>query len=74
MQHDMYDMANLFPADTGLPVTVWISVGGYVLAEPSTPEDVRLLCEWVQKNHVALLHFWDGVISAAQFFRLMQQI
>jgi hypothetical protein len=27
-QEDLYEMANLFPEDTGLPVTVWVSPRG----------------------------------------------
>ncbi|MGE0259589.1 MAG: hypothetical protein AB7H71_14085 [Alphaproteobacteria bacterium] len=92
---DLFEMANLFPHRTGLPMTVWVSpragarhdvrikvnlthgnqmnaantavVGvrplPHLIAGRLTPDDERLVFEWVALNTDALIAYWEGQID-----------
>ena len=92
---DLFEMANLFPHRTGLPMTVWVSPRGgarhdlrvkvnlthgnqmnaantavvgvrptpHIIAGRLSPEDERLIFEWVILNTAVLIEYWDGQID-----------
>ena len=92
---DLFEMANLFPSRTGLPMTVWVSPRGNarhdlrvkvnmthgnqmnaadtavvgvrpvprMIAGRLSPEDERLVFEWIAINTAALIAYWDGQID-----------
>jgi hypothetical protein len=92
---DLFEMANLFPHRTGLPMTVWVSPRGgarhdlrikvnmthgnqmnaantavvgvrpapHMIAGRLSPEDERLVFEWIAMNTAALLAYWEGQID-----------
>jgi hypothetical protein len=93
--NDLFEMANLFPHRTGLPMTVWVSPRGnarhdvrikvnmthgsqmnavntavvgarpapHMIAGRLSPEDERLVFEWIVLNIAALIDYWEGQID-----------
>jgi hypothetical protein len=92
---DLFEMANLFPHRTGLPMTVWVSPRGnarhdvrikvnmthgnqmnaantavvgvrpapHLIAGRLSPEEQRLVFEWIELNAAALISYWEGQID-----------
>ena len=88
---DLFEMANLFPHRTGLPMTVWVSPRGgarhdvrikanmtrgnqmnaantavvgvrpapHLISGRLSPEDERLLFDWIRLNAAALIACWE---------------
>ena len=103
---ELFEMANLFPRTTGLPMTVWISPRGnarhdvrvkinmthgdqmniantavvgvrptpHVIAGHVSPDDERVVFEWVSLNTTALVAYWDGRIDTIELARLLKRI
>jgi len=66
---DLFEWTNLFPRNTGLPVTIWISVKGAVATDPHHPEKIEHAAEidaWIRLNREALLAHWNGEIDGAE--------
>ena len=103
---ELFEMANLFPRTTGLPMTVWVSPRGnarhdvrvkinmthgdqmniantavvgvrpipHVIAGHVSPDDERVVFEWVSLNTTALVAYWDGRIDTIELARLLKRI
>ena len=103
---DLFEMANLYPDTTGLPMTVWVSPRGnarhdvrvkinmthgdqmniantavvgvrptpHVIAGHVSPDDERVVFEWVSLNTTALVAYWDGRIDTIELARLLKRI
>src|SRR5215475_5948605 len=88
---ELFEMANLFPRTTGLPMTVWVSPRGnarhnvrvkvnmthgdqmnkanpavvgvrpnpHVIAGHLSPDDQRMVFEWVSSNTTAIVEYGD---------------
>ena len=101
---DLFEMANLFPRTTGLPMTVWVSPRGNarhdvrikvntthgnrmtiedtsvvavrpaprVVAGRLTPEDRRLVADWVRLNFEAIIGYWDNELDTGQFLERLK--
>jgi hypothetical protein len=95
---DLFDMANLFPGSTGLPMTVWVSPRGnarhdirikfnlthgnqmnpsntavvgvrpspHMIAGSLSPEDEKVVFQWISMNEAALIKYWEGEIDTIQ--------
>jgi hypothetical protein len=66
---DLFAWTSLFPARTGLPVTVWVSVHGIVATDPYNLESVAhrdAVFVWVALNRDALLAHWNGAIDGGE--------
>jgi hypothetical protein len=70
---DLFEMANLFPATTGLPMTVWVSPRG-IIAGRRAVDDERAVSRWVSLNEAALVAYWNGQIDTIQLGRLLQPL
>ena len=96
---ELFEMANLYPRTTGLPMTVWVSPRGNarhdvrikvntthgnrmtiedtavvavrpaprVVAGRLTPEDRRLVADWLRLNYEAIIGYWDNALDTGQF-------
>jgi hypothetical protein len=103
---ELFEMANLFPRTTGLPMTVWVSPRGnarhdvrvkvntthgdqmniantaVVGVRPSpqfivgqlSPDDQRLVFEWVSLNTAAIVEYWDGRIDTIELGQLLKRV
>ena len=103
---ELFEMANLFPRTTGLPMTVWVSPRGnarhdvrvkinmthgdqmniantavvgvrptpHVIAGHVSPDDERVVFEWVSLNTTALVAYWDGRIDTARMVRALKAL
>ena len=103
---ELFEVANLFPRTTGLPMTVWVSPRGnarhdvrvkinmthgdqmnianravvgvcptpHVIAGHVSPDDERVVFEWVSLNTTALVAYWDGRIDTIELARLLKRI
>ena len=103
---ELFEMANLFPRTTGLPMTVWISPRGdarldvrvkvnmtdgdqrnigntavvgvrptpHVIAGQLSPDDQRVVFEWVSLNAAAIVEYWDGRIDTVQLGQALKRI
>jgi hypothetical protein len=74
---DFCEWTNLFPRNTGLPVTIWISVDGVVCTDPYNPEKVEraeAVTEWISLNREALLAHWRGDIDGGASEAVENQI
>ncbi len=103
---DLFEMANLFPRTTGLPMTVWVSPRGsarhdvrikvnmahgnqmnvtntavvgvrpapHLVAGRLTPEDQRVVFQWVSMNADALIAYWDGQIDTIELGNRLQPL
>jgi hypothetical protein len=81
---DLFEIANLFPATTGLPMTLWVSPRG------DARHDVRVkvnmthgnqmnaantaVFRWVSLNEPALVACWDGQIDTIQLGHLLKPL
>ena len=67
---DLFEYTNFFPRNTGLPVTIWVSVNGVVATNPhdrSMSEDsASEIDAWIRLNREALLAHWNGEIDGAE--------
>ena len=66
---DLFEWTNLFPARTGLPVTLWVSVHGVVATDPYHPETIEhdeAVTAWVMLNSAALLAHFIGAIDGVE--------
>jgi len=66
---DLFAWTNLFPRNTGLPVTIWVSVHGRVATDPYNPdatEHAAAVAAWVALNCEVLLEHWRGNIDGAE--------
>jgi hypothetical protein len=63
---DFFEMANLFPADTGLPMVVWASERGHarhdVRVEVNQSHGTRMLPETLQCSPCARCRGWSPAI------------
>ena len=66
---------NLFPRNTGLPVTIWISADGAVTTDPYHPqaEHTPDIAAWVELNRDALTAYWRGDIDGWEMLLLMKR-
>jgi hypothetical protein len=103
---DIFQMTNLSPRMTGLPMAVWASPRGNarhdarikvnmshgnqmsidntavvalrpaprVIAGRLTPEDRRLVSEWIELNRVALIAYWGEQIDTGQFIEQLKKL
>jgi hypothetical protein len=80
-EDDQYEMANLFPRTTGLPLTVWVSPRGRarhaarikVSLTPS-PADFALVSRWISLNEEALIEFWNEAIDSVELGGRLRKI
>jgi hypothetical protein len=66
---DLFAWTNLFPRNTGLPVTIWVSVDGRVATDPyhlNKIEHAKLVTAWRRLNSAALAAHWRGEIDGAE--------
>ncbi|MBV9687058.1 MAG: hypothetical protein JO096_07580 [Alphaproteobacteria bacterium] len=103
---ELFEMANLYPSTTGLPMTVWVSPRGNarhdvrvkvnmthgnqmsiantavvsvrpaprVIAGRLSPDDERVVFQWVALNTAALIEYWEGRIDTVQLARLLKPV
>jgi hypothetical protein len=103
---ELFEMANLFPRTTGLPMTVWVSPRGnarhdvrvkvnmthgdnmnitntavvgvrpapHLIAGHLSPDDQRVVFEWISLNTAAIVEYWDGRIDTIELGQLLKQI
>ena len=103
---ELFEMANLFPRTTGLPMTVWVSPRGnsrhdvrvkvntthgdhmniantaVVGVRPSpqliagylSPDDQRVVFEWISLNTAAIVEYSDGRIDTIELGQLLKRV
>jgi len=103
---ELFEMANLYPRTTGLPMTVWVSPRGnarhdvrvkanmthgnqmtidntavvavrptpHVVAGRLSPDDERLVCDWIRLNVTAIIAYWDGDIDTVQLAQVLKPL
>ena len=103
---ELFEMANLFPRTTGLPMTVWVSPRGnsrhdvrvkvntthgdhmniantaVVGVRPSpqliagylSPDDQRVVFEWISLNTAAIDEYSDGRIDTIELGQLLKRV
>jgi hypothetical protein len=103
---ELFEMANLYPRTTGLPMTVWLGPRGnarhdvrikvnmahgnqmnvdntavvgvrpspHLVAGQLSPEDQRLVFEWVRLNSDAIIAYWDGEIDTLELAQKLQPL
>jgi hypothetical protein len=103
---DLYELANLYPAETGLPMTVWASPRGHarhgvrvkvcrvhgprmtiddtaevavrpaprLVAGQLSPEDMRVVADWLRLNEAALVDYWEVTIGTVEFAGRLQRL
>jgi len=103
---ELFEMANLFPRTTGLPMTVWVSPRGnsrhdvrvkvntthgdhmniantaVVVVRPSpqliaghlSPDDQRVVFEWISLNTAAIVEYSDGRIDTIELGQLLKRV
>jgi hypothetical protein len=103
---ELFEMANLFPRTTGLPMTVWVSPRGnarhnvrveantthgdqiniantavvgirpapHIIAGRLSPDDQRVVFEWVSLNTAALIEYRDGRIDTIELGQLLKRL
>lgn len=101
-----YEMANLYPRDTGLEMTVWVGPRGNaghdarikvcrahgdrtdlsntavvavrpaprIVHGPLAQSDFLPVAAWVELNRDALIGYWDGTRSTAEFVTRLRKI
>jgi hypothetical protein len=63
---DLFEWTNLFPQNTGLPVTIWVSVCGTDATNPSNSDKIEhadAVFAWIKLNHEVLIAHWRGDIG-----------
>ena len=103
---DLFDMANLYPGTTGLPMTVWVSPRGnaqhdvrvkvnmthgnrmtigntavvgvrpvpHLVEGWLKPRDQQAVYQWAAQNEAALVDYWNGTISSAEFLLRLRRL
>ena len=103
---ELFEMANLFPRTTGLPMTVWISPRGnsrhdvrvkvntthgdhmniantavvgvrpspQLIAGHLSPDDQRVVFEWISLNTAAIDEYSDGRIDTIELGQLLKRV
>jgi hypothetical protein len=103
---ELFEMANLFPRTTGLPMTVWVSPRGnarhdvrvkvnmthgdqmhtantavvgvrpspHIIAGHLSPDDQRVVFEWVSLNAAAIVEYWGGRIDTIELGQLLKRL
>ena len=102
---ELFELANLFPRTTGLPMTVWVSPRGnarhdvrvkvntthgdhmniantavvgvrpspQLIAGHLSPDDQRVVFEWISLNTAAIVEYWDGRIDTIELGQLLKR-
>ena len=102
----LYEMVNIYPADSGLPMTVWAGPRGkarhdvrvrvnmthgnrmtigntavvgvrpvpHLVEGWLKPRDQQLVYQWVAQNEAALVDYWNGTISSAEFLQRLRRL
>jgi hypothetical protein len=65
---DIFQFTSLFSTSTNLPVTIWISVHGFVTTDPRDPAATNPagVKAWIELNRDALLAHWRGELDQAR--------
>jgi len=103
---ELFEMANLFPRTTGLPMTVWVSPRGnsrhdvrvkvntthgdhmniantavvgvrpspQLIAGHLSPDDQRVVFEWISLNTAAIVEYSDGRIDTIELGQLLKRV
>jgi len=103
---ELFEMANLFPRTTGLPMTVWVSPRGnsrhdvrvkvntthgdhmniantavvgvrpspQLIAGHLSPDDQRVVFEWISLNTAAIDEYSDGRIDTIELGQLLKRV
>jgi len=103
---ELFEMANLFPRTTGLPMTVWVSPRGnarhdvrvkvnmthgdnmniantavvgvrrapHIITGRLSPDDQRVVFEWISLNTAAIVEYWDGRIDTIELGQLLKRL
>ena len=103
---ELFEMANLFPRTTGLPMTVWVSPRGnsrhdvrvkvntthgdhmniantavvgvrpspHLIAGHLSPDDQRVVFEWISLNTAAIDEYSDGRIDTIELGQLLKRV
>ena len=103
---DIFQMTNLSPRMTGLPMSVWVSPRGNarhdvrikvnmthgrqmtientavvavrpaprVVAGRLSPDDRRLIADWIRLNYDALIAYWDEELDTAEFIERLKSL
>jgi hypothetical protein len=103
---ELFEMANLFPRTTGLPMTVWVSPRGnarhdarvkvntthgdqmniantavvgvrptpHVITGHLSPDDQRVVFEWISLNRAAIVEYWDGRIDTIELGQQLKRL
>jgi hypothetical protein len=103
---ELFEMANLYPRTTGLPMTVWVGPRGrarhdvrvkvnmthgdqmtidntavvgvrpapHLVAGRLSPEDQRLVFDWIRLNAAAIIAYWDGSIDTLEFVQALKPL
>jgi hypothetical protein len=103
---ELFEMANLFPRTTGLPMTVWVGPRGnarhdvrvkvnmthgdqmniantavvgvrpapHVIAGQLSPDDQRVVFEWISLNTAAIVEYWDGRIDTIELSQFLKRL
>jgi hypothetical protein len=73
---DLFEFTSLFPISTNLPVTIWISVHGFVTTDPYDPGASKppAVSAWVEHNRETLLAYWAGRIDSVEMAQALQPL
>jgi hypothetical protein len=105
---ELYEMANLYPRTTGLPMTVWVGPRGnarhdvrvkvkvnmthgnqmnidntavvgvrpspHVIAGQLSPDDERVVSEWIVLNAAAIVAYRDGDIDTLELVQTLKPL
>ena len=73
---ELYETTNLYPAETGLPMTVWVSPRGRAQHDVRqlVPADQQAVSRWVSLNEDALIAYWNGQIGTIELARRLQPL
>ena len=103
---ELFEMANLFPRTTGLPMTVWVSPRGnarhdvrvkvntahsdqmnvantavvgirpapHIITGRLSPDDQRVVFEWISLSTAAIGEYWDGRIDTIELGQLLKRL
>ena len=73
----LFEIANLYPSTTGLPMTVWVSPRGNAPIDVSVKVNItngdqidsaQAVIRWISLNTDALVAYWEGQIDTAELF------
>jgi hypothetical protein len=71
---DSFELTSLFPRNTGLPMTVWVSLRGHLTMEDCGTTGDEALRAWADLNREALARHWAGEIDAMELCQELRRL